>query len=71
MAAVGVREQRFGALALGVVLAAACTDTGVRPTSSVQSADTADQIMLKMSTQLTEKGVLRSFVEADTAYLYQ
>jgi LPS export ABC transporter protein LptC len=58
----------FAALVLG---AAACTDTGVRPTSSVESADSADQIMAKMSTRLTENGVLRSFVEADTAYVYQ
>jgi len=27
--------------------------------------------MLKMVTQLTEKGVLQSYVEADTAFLYQ
>ena len=54
-----------------LLLALACSDTGVRPSGSVQSADSADQIMLKMSTQLTENGVLRSFVEADTAYLYQ
>ena len=57
-------------IALLLVLAA-CADTGVRPTGSLQSADSADQIMLKMSTQLTENGVLRSFVEADTAYVYQ
>jgi LPS export ABC transporter protein LptC len=71
MTAAGVSEKLGGALALGVLLAAACSECGVRPTSSVQSADTADQVMFKMSTQLTEKGVLRSFVEADTAYLYQ
>lgn len=57
-------------VALGLLLAA-CADTGVRPTSTMQSADSADQIMIKMSTQLTENGVLRSFVEADTAYVYQ
>lgn len=51
--------------------AAACSDTGVRPKGSLQSADSADQIMVKMSTRLTEGGVLRSFVEADTAYVYQ
>ena len=54
-----------------LLLLGACADTGVRPTATLQSADSADQIMLKMSTQLTENGVLRSFVEADTAYVYQ
>jgi LPS export ABC transporter protein LptC len=51
--------------------AAACSESGVQPRSSAQSADSADQIMVKMSTRLTEAGVLRSFVEADTAYVYQ
>lgn len=60
-----------GALPLGALLAMACSDSGVRPKSSAQAADSADQIMVKMSTQLTEKGVLRSFVEADSAYVYQ
>ena len=49
----------------------ACSDIGVRPTATAESADSADQVMVKMSTQLTEHGVLRSFVEADTAYVYQ
>ena len=50
---------------------AACSDPGVRPHSSSEVADSADQIMLKMATRLTDGGVLRSFVEADTAYIYQ
>ncbi len=49
----------------------ACNDAGVRPHGTMQTADSADQIMVKMSTRLTENGVLRSFVEADTAYVYQ
>ena len=49
----------------------ACTDPGVRPTTVTQTADSADQILFKMSTRITESGVLRSFVDADTAYLYQ
>ena len=51
--------------------ASACTDSGVRPTSILQAGDSADQVMFDMSTQVTEKGVRRSFVEADTAFLYQ
>ncbi len=53
------------------MVAAACTDAGVRPTATTQAADSADQVLLKMATKITNEGVLRSFVEADTAYLYQ
>ena len=52
------------------LLALACSST-VTPRENVTKADTADQVMWKMSIQLTENGVLRSFVEADTAYLFQ
>ena len=59
-------------LALGTISAlGACTDAGVRPTTVTQTADSADQVLFKMSTRITESGVLRSFVDADTAYLYQ
>jgi LPS export ABC transporter protein LptC len=60
------------ALLSGGLFLAACADTGVRPTGNLESsADSADQILLGMTTQITDKGVLRSFVEADTAYIYQ
>ncbi len=58
-------------LGLGVALVAACTDAGVRPTATVTQADSADQVLFKMSTTITENGVRRSFVEAETAYVYQ
>jgi LPS export ABC transporter protein LptC len=61
----------LGALVLLAGLSVACSDPGVRPRASGQAADSADQILSKMSTRLTEGGVLRSFVEADTAYVYQ
>ncbi len=48
----------------------ACTDAGVRPTVT-QAADSADQIALKMTTTITSEGVRRSYVEAETAYVYQ
>ena len=61
---------RFAAgLLLGTM--AACSKSGVTPQQSATRADSADQVMSKMMTQLTEKGVLKSYVEADTAYLYQ
>lgn len=50
---------------------AGCTQTGVTPRETGERADSADQIIVGMITQLTENGVLRSYVEADTAYLYQ
>ncbi|HEX7025072.1 MAG TPA: LPS export ABC transporter periplasmic protein LptC, partial [Gemmatimonadales bacterium] len=49
----------------------ACTDAGVRPTAYTQTADSADQVAYKMTTTITANGVRRSFVEADTAYIYQ
>jgi LPS export ABC transporter protein LptC len=63
--------KALGALTLLASLSVACSDAGVRPRPSGQAADSADQMMVKMSTRLTEGGVLRSFVEADTAYVYQ
>jgi LPS export ABC transporter protein LptC len=50
---------------------AACSDTGVRPPTVREAADSADQILFKMGTKITNGGVLRSFVEAETAFVYQ
>jgi LPS export ABC transporter protein LptC len=58
-------------LALAAISASACTDPGVRPTAVTQSADSADQVLFKMATRITDGGVLRSFVDAETAYVYQ
>ena len=65
--------RRLAPLALFAGLAAtACTDSGVRPPAEeIQAADSADQVLLKMATKITNDGVLRSFVEADTAFMYQ
>jgi LPS export ABC transporter protein LptC len=57
--------------AFAAALAAACTDAGVRPTASTQVADSADQRLLKMTTTITSEGIRRSYVEAETAYVYQ
>lgn len=72
----GATAQRFdffAPLRLCVVAAllGACTDSGVRPTAVTQAADSADQIALKMTTTITSEGVRRSYVEAETAYVYQ
>ncbi len=62
--------KRISRLLLASLLAA-CTPDGVRPATESIVADTADQIMFKMSTKITNEGVLRSYVEADTAFIYQ
>lgn len=54
--------------ALSVV---ACEDSGVRPTTTVQAPDSADQVLEGFSHYVTNEGVLRSRVEADTAFFYE
>jgi LPS export ABC transporter protein LptC len=62
---------RLLAVMLGVVGLAACEDTGVRPTTTVQAADSADQVLEGFSHYVTNEGILRSRVEADTAFFYE
>ncbi len=64
--------RRTALLVLSALSAAACTDPGVRPTTTsiTEAADTADQVLTGMSHYITENGVRRSLVEADTAYIY-
>ena len=62
---------RCWAGAAAIAFLTACAESGVTPRQEGTRADSADQMMIRMTTQLTEKGVLRSHVEADTAYLYQ
>jgi LPS export ABC transporter protein LptC len=56
---------------LGVVVSAACSREGVRPVTETAAADSADQVLFRMSTKITNEGVLRSNIEADTAFIYQ
>ena len=51
--------------------ALACEDTGVRPTTTVQATDSADQVLEGFSHYVTNDGVRRSRVEADTAFYYE
>jgi len=53
------------------LLLAACEDTGVRPTTTVQASDSADQVLEGFSHYITNDGVRRSRVEADTAFYYE
>jgi LPS export ABC transporter protein LptC len=48
-----------------------CEDSGVRPTTTVQAADSADQVLEGFSHYVTNEGILRSRVEADTAYFFE
>ena len=56
-------------LASGAMLAA-CQNKGVTPPVTQTAADSADQILFGLMHYVTEEGIKRSLVEADTAYLY-
>jgi LPS export ABC transporter protein LptC len=58
-----------GWLLLGVTVAA-CADQGITPISSKVVADSADQILEQMTTNIVGDGVRKSLVYADTAYIY-
>jgi LPS export ABC transporter protein LptC len=57
--------------ALSVFSVLSCEDSGVRPTSTVQAPDSADQVLEGFSHYVTNEGVRRSRVEADTAFFYE
>ena len=64
--------QRSLRLSLFITLVlTACEDTGVRPTTTVQAADSADQVLEGFSHYVTNEGVRRTRVEADTAFYYE
>jgi len=54
---------------LCAALVSAC-DTGIKPTATISAADSADQVLEGMSHYMTNDGVLRAHVLADTAYMY-
>jgi len=67
-----VRRSVLSALsALSVLSALACEDPGVKPTTTVQAPDSADQVLEGFSHYVTNEGILRSRVEADTAFFYE
>ena len=71
----GAEAARRAALAVGCILVAAaasgCEDTGARPTTTIQAPDSADQVLEGFSHFVTNDGIRRSRVEADTAYFYE
>ena len=58
-------------LLVGIGLALACQREGIRPNTSGAPADSADQVMFKMDSFLTQDGVRKNYVVAETAYIYQ
>src|SRR5882762_2413019 len=54
---------------MGGVVAGAC-ETGIKPTATIAAPDSADQVLLGMSHYVTDAGIQRSHVRADTAYFY-
>lgn len=53
-----------------VVTSFACSN-GAKPTATITAADTADQVLIDMTHFVTNDGVVRARVRADTAYFYQ
>jgi LPS export ABC transporter protein LptC len=53
----------------GGVVVAAC-ETGIKPTATIAAPDSADQVLLGMSHYVTDAGIQRAQVRADTAYFY-
>src|SRR5216117_301575 len=56
-------------VSLGGVVVAAC-ETGIKPTATIAAPDSADQVLLGMSHHVTDAGIQRAHVRADTAYFY-
>ena len=56
---------------LAASLVASCEESGARPTTTIQAPDSADQVLEGFSHYVTNEGVRRSRVEADTAYFYE
>jgi LPS export ABC transporter protein LptC len=54
----------------GALLAPLACRDGSRPTATVSPPDSADQVLLGMSHYVTDNGVQRARVRADTAYFY-
>jgi len=59
---------RYGWLLCAWMLSAC--DTGIKPTATISAADSADQVLVGMSHYVTNEGIQRAHVRADTAYFY-
>jgi LPS export ABC transporter protein LptC len=66
-----VRLSALAAILLLTGALLACEDSGVRPTTTIQAPDSADQVLEGFSHYVTNEGIRRSLVQADTAYFYE
>lgn len=64
------RLAAIGGMLVATPWLSACQDNGVKPPVTQTAADSADQILFGLMHYVTEEGIKRSLVEADTAYLY-
>jgi len=64
--------RRGWIVTLGIVAVAAACSNGTEPkvTSANPLADSADQVMFGVSTMITDQGLLRAKLQADTAYFF-
>lgn len=62
---------RWGAVALAAALVGACGAPDRNVAATGTAADSADQIMWKLTQFLTDKGVNQAFLQADTAFMYE
>ena len=66
--------RRFSlTLLLDVVLGGAAVGScgeGIKPTATIAATDSADQVLIAMSHYVTEQGVQRARVRADTAFFF-
>src|SRR2546422_7387626 len=62
--------KRSTALLALLVIASASCKSGTPVTAAQAALDSADQVLLGMSHYVTEVGILRARVRADTAYFY-
>jgi LPS export ABC transporter protein LptC len=65
----GVVLALLTTLALAVL--SGCEESGARPTTTIEAPDSADQVLEGFSHYVTNDGIRRSRVEADTAYFYE
>ena len=62
----------LGALALAALAAAACGGPKQDVVAQVEAAaDTADQLMIGLTQYITQDGVRKAYLEADSAFLYE
>jgi LPS export ABC transporter protein LptC len=66
-----MRTLRTGVPGLLTLLLAACGGGGQQVGGYAEAADSADQLMINLTTYLTNQGVRQAFLEADTGFVYE